>query len=139
MQTFLPYSDFEVTASVLDQKRLGKQRVETLQIMSAMLKGTGWIHHPATKMWQGFEIALFDYQLAICNEWTARGFQDTCLAKTWDIIEDYSDQRELVIPWWMGSMDIHVSHQSNLVRKNSEIYRPFFPHVPDDLPYIWPV
>ena len=139
MQTFLPYSDFELCARVLDLKRLGKQRVETLQIMSAMLKGTGWVHHPATKMWQGYEIALFDYQIAICNEWTGSGYADTCLDKTWDLINEYSDQRNLVMPWWMGSMDIHISHQSNLLRKNVDFYGPKFPSVPNDLPYSWPV
>ena len=32
MQTFLPYADFQRSAQVLDYKRLGKQRVEALQI-----------------------------------------------------------------------------------------------------------
>ena len=35
--------------------------------------------------------------------------------------------------------EIHLSHQSNLVRKDREFYAPLFPGVPDDLPYIWPV
>ena len=32
MQTFLPEEDFYKTAQSLDRQRLGKQRVETLQI-----------------------------------------------------------------------------------------------------------
>lgn len=36
MQTFLPYPDFAESASVLDRQRLGKQRVETLQVMKAL-------------------------------------------------------------------------------------------------------
>lgn len=36
MQTFLPYPDFQESAAVLDQVRLGKQRVETFQIMQAL-------------------------------------------------------------------------------------------------------
>ena len=32
MQTFLPYPDFWVSAKMLDDKRLGKQRVEAMQI-----------------------------------------------------------------------------------------------------------
>jgi len=32
-----------------------------------------------------------------------------------------------------------LSHQSNLLRKDPEFYRPVFgPDVPDDLPYVWP-
>ena len=32
MQTFLPYADFKRSAESLDNKRLGKQRVEAMQI-----------------------------------------------------------------------------------------------------------
>ena len=41
MQTFLPYADFERTAAVLDVRRLGKQRVEVLQICNALHKERG--------------------------------------------------------------------------------------------------
>ncbi|HMC68015.1 MAG TPA: pyrimidine dimer DNA glycosylase/endonuclease V, partial [Mycobacteriales bacterium] len=37
MQTFLPYSRFDASAAVLDDLRLGKQRVETLQILRALV------------------------------------------------------------------------------------------------------
>lgn len=37
MQTFMPYQSFKRTAKVLDQRRLGKQRVETYQIMGTLL------------------------------------------------------------------------------------------------------
>lgn len=37
MQTFLPYPNFKASAFALDSKRLGKQRVENMQIMSAIL------------------------------------------------------------------------------------------------------
>ena len=36
MQTFLPYESFEESASVLDWRRLGKQRVEGMQIINAI-------------------------------------------------------------------------------------------------------
>lgn len=36
MQTFLPYKSFEQSAACLDNKRLGKQRVEVLQILKAL-------------------------------------------------------------------------------------------------------
>ena len=36
MQTFTPYGDFEASLRVLDQKRLGKQRVEVIQIIRAL-------------------------------------------------------------------------------------------------------
>jgi Pyrimidine dimer DNA glycosylase len=41
VQTFLPYPDFARTAAVLDDRRLGKQRVEVLQILNAMHRTNG--------------------------------------------------------------------------------------------------
>ena len=38
MQTFLPYPDFHESAKVLDMKRLGKQRVEVLQLLNSFHK-----------------------------------------------------------------------------------------------------
>src|SRR4051812_49870546 len=56
MQTFLPYAGFTASAEVLDPKRLGKQRVETLQVLRGLTLPTyGWRHHPAVKMWRGYE------------------------------------------------------------------------------------
>jgi hypothetical protein len=37
MQTFLPYPDFQTSAKILDNKRLGKQRVEAKQILEILL------------------------------------------------------------------------------------------------------
>jgi hypothetical protein len=43
------------------------------------------------------------------------------------------------LPPWLGDSALHRSHQSALLRKDPELYRPWFPGVPDDLPYVWPV
>ena len=78
MQTFLPYPDFARSARVLDRKRLGKQRVETLQILRAIeLPDYGWATHPAVRMWRGFVPALVEYGLENCREWTRRGYADS--------------------------------------------------------------
>jgi hypothetical protein len=44
-----------------------------------------------------------------------------------------------VAPPWLGDEQLHRSHQSNLIRKDPGFYRPLFPDVPPDLPYVWPV
>lgn len=139
MQTFLPYPDFEASAAVLDQKRLGKQRVETLQIMKALVTGQGWINHPATKMWSGYEFALLEYQDAVCREWHLnRGFNDTCLAKTIDLFYSKSELRDCKAnPWWFGGDKFHEAHRSNLVRKDPLYYGPLWPDISNDLEYIW--
>jgi len=137
VQTFLPYADFAETAKSLDMKRLGKQRVETMQIMNAILNpGYGWQSHPAVNMWRGHEATLLEYQFAICNEWTGRGYKDTCLQKTFDLVD--ASQLTTTRPGWIGDYDFHLSHQSNLLRKLPDHYAQYFVNVPDDLPYIWP-
>lgn len=141
MQTFLPVADFQQTARILDDKRLGKQRVEAKQIYFALtLPSYGWKNHPATLMWRNNRDALLLYGCAVCNEWRSRGFRDSLLdffvARLWPRIP-FSDAIEL--PYWVSDPNVHVSHQSNLVRKNPAYYRDFFPNVPDNIPYYWPV
>lgn len=139
MQVFLPYSSFTKSASVLDRARLGKQRSETLIIVKSLLDPLyGWQNHPAKKMFEGYLSLLVKYQEATCYEWvTNRGYKDTCLQKTYDLV----DGLDLTLdePHWLGDEDFHLSHQSNLVRKNPVFYRPIFPDVPDNLEYVWPV
>ncbi|WP_199443596.1 MSMEG_6728 family protein [Umezawaea sp. REN6] len=144
MQTFLPHADFAATAAVLDDRRLGKQRAETLQILRALVwPEYGWKHHPAVTMWRGFTRALVGYGVAICREWTARGHADTTLESLLEFSgNQVPDQRALAaadaLPPWLGTEAVHLSHRSSLVRKDPQHYRRFFPDVPDDLPYTWP-
>jgi len=79
MQTFMLSTDYAQTAAWLDNQRLGKQRVECLQILKALTDPDyGWQNHPAVKMWRGWETSLVDYSLTICKEWTVtRGKRDT--------------------------------------------------------------
>lgn len=78
VQTFLPYPDFAASARALDDRRLGKQRVEALQILRAQVReGYGWQHHPAVRMWRGHPEGVAAYPLAICEEWAALGKVDT--------------------------------------------------------------
>jgi 3-deoxy-D-arabino-heptulosonate 7-phosphate (DAHP) synthase class II len=138
MQTFLPYPDFVQSARVLDRQRLGKQRVETLQIMKALHTGVGWVNHPATKMWAGHECALLDYQTAVCDEWTSRGYKDTCLQKTSALHFEYCTHHVPALPAWIGDPEFHRAHRSNLLRKLPHFYRTKFEtYLEENLPYIW--
>ena len=138
MQTFLPYSSYAESANVLDMRRLGKQRVETLQILNALTDPEyGWQNHPAVNMWRGYEYELIEYGIAICNEWISRGYKDTCLGKIAEKIDSIPEDG-VDFPPWIGSMDFHRSHQSNLLRKDPVYYNQFFSDVPADLEYVWP-
>lgn len=149
MQTFLPYPDFRQSLEVLDIKRLGKQRVEALQVVRALQRpGYGWSNHPAVLMWKGYEEGLACYGLLCCELWVTKGYGDTCAASiTKDIgalgISQVRSQEGLsevsALPPWLGDSRLHLSHQSALVRKNPGHYRPYFPDVPANLPYFWPV
>jgi hypothetical protein len=148
MQTFLPYADFARCASVLDTRRLGKQRVEVLQILRAIIvPNYGWRHHPAAKMWKGYEEALGAYGVAVCREWRRRGHADTCDVKIRAElatlgITSVRDQAELAeagaLPPWLGNDDFHRAHRSSLLNKDPEWYGDVFTDVPPDLPYVWP-
>lgn len=149
MQTFLPYADFERSARVLDDKRLGKQRVETIQVVRALTRTDyGWGNHPAVLMWKGHEEALGRYGFICCEVWTGRGFADTCAATIGaDLaaagVTRVRTQEELAaagaLPSWLGDEELHRSHRSSLLRKEPDHYAELFPGVPDDLPYVWPV
>jgi hypothetical protein len=149
VQTFLPYSDFTRSAAVLDRARLGKQRVEALQVLRGLtVPGYGWRNHPAVRMWTGYEEALVRYGLDMCAVWVAEGRADTCAAT---LVTDFTGHRpgtsvrgqgQLAeageLPPWLGEPAFHRSHQSALVRKAPEFYGPLFPDAPEDVPYVWP-
>jgi hypothetical protein len=144
MQTFLPYSNFSNSAAVLDYKRLGKQRSECKQLLNVLM-GIGkvnkngniaWSKHPACLMWKGYEKALCYYGIAVCLEWRARGYKDSCLDF---FIEAYQIlSGDLKIPEFIGNEDFHLSHRSNLMRKDSNFYSKYFGNISGELPYIWP-
>ena len=149
MQTFLPLEGFAETAAVLDPRRLGKQRVEALQVLRALtVPGYGWRHHPAVRMWIGYPEAFARYGLEICEVWRRAGRPDTCavalaaeLAERCRVLRVRS-QRELAaageVPPWLGMAAFHRSHRSALVRKDPTWYRRYFPDIEDDLPNVWP-
>ena len=133
VNTFLPYPDFVKSAKVLDYKRLGKQRVESWQILQALHEQTkGWRNHPATRMWRGYEKLLCEYSIAMCDEWISRGYQDTLRER---FIAVHLLLPDCGVPEWLGLSDFHKSHQSNLVRKDNTYYK--F-NIASDLPYLWP-
>lgn len=144
MQTFLPYSDFVESARVLDYRRLGKQRVETFQLLN-VIRGVdkfgepkqhkGWVNHPATVMWRQYPTALAEYGAVMCQEWVRRGYNDSLLPKFQEYLSLSLDEWEL--PYWLEDPAFHRSHQSNLLRKDPEFYVSVFDGVPDDLPYVW--
>lgn len=146
MQTFHVYEVFSETAKILDRQRLGKQRVEAKQILSALLyePNSSWRNHPAVLMWRGHEFYLSNYGVFMCEEWIRRGYKDNLLPWFSEHTRKLSDKKaHNAYPPWItppGNCEQLIrSHRSSLVRKNPAHYRKYFPDVPDNLPYYWPV
>jgi hypothetical protein len=138
VQTFVPYPDLRASCVVLDDRRLGKQRVETFQILRALTwPSYAWKNHPAVRMWRGFVPGLVEYGLESCREWTRRGYADSVADQLLDWTAGEQPVQAPLPPWW-GWEALHLSHRSALLRKDPAHYRPIFGDEPDDLPYLWP-
>ncbi len=149
MQTFLPFADFAESARCLDMKRLGKQRVEVLQLLTATSSAdAGWANHPASMMWSHHRGALALYGLAVCGEWLSRGYKDTCVGKILAFMpDDFVDHLEdVAMPPWLGDERLHWSHRAALMRKDPYFYGEKMSVVTDKMPfdrdrwgqYFWP-
>lgn len=141
MQTFLPFESFTMSAAVLDTKRLGKQRVEAWQIYKALtVHDYGWKNHPAVKQWTGYEYALLQYGIDICNAWIWSGYKDTMKQRFVDTLGDNT----VVWPNWLGLATYHDSHKRILLEKNFMHYRIHFGFEETDRvmrlkpQYVWP-
>lgn len=137
MQTFLPHSNFSESAKVLDMRRLGKQRVESYQILNCLtIKESKWKNHPAVLMWKKSKWWLSLYSIEICSEWIGRGYKDSLLTH----FVSYCENNEIdEIPFWLGDERLHSSHRSNLLRKDFNFYSKFNWIEENNLEYFWPV
>lgn len=119
MQTFMPYPDFQSSASALDWRRLGKQRLEVLELLTT--DNPSRLNHPARKMWAGYEWQLAEYGLIICREWKHRGYHDSLYLR---IEMQQMLARECPLPPWFGG-EIHANHRARLLQKDPEHYTQF--------------
>ena len=145
MQTFVPYPSFDESARVLDTGRLGKQRIETMQILRALSFPTyGWQRHPVVGMWRGYVPALTAYGLAVTDAWLDRGHADTVRPHIREFAPevDGRSQESLaaagLLPPWVGDPAVHESHRSRLIAKDPAFYGSAFPGTREGLDYVWP-
>lgn len=140
MQTFLtstnpdPVEACRETFNMLDNARLGKQRLEAVQLIKGQFP-----NHPAAKMWVGHKHALAMYAAFACIHWRERGFNDSLLPKLERAME--RTRRPLVWPWWFGHPAFVRCHKSKLYYKGSPKWVgavEFGLGAPHQLPYLWP-
>lgn len=163
MQTFLTSytGDHAYTARTLDNLRLNKQALEGWQILLTLLEldpqgnhriPRGWVNHPATKMWRGHELALYEYIMTMVDEWVKRGYNSTIGDKATATIQVAFENNLLPNhlidnrPQWLANPDkiraIASSHRVALLWKNYEHYSQFnwaedFGKQPKTYEYIW--
>jgi len=123
VNTFIVNESFEVSADNLDNKRLGKQRVEAKQIIDILIyydeykeiPKKGFSNHPAVKMWKGYTNALKLYCNVMINKWISRGFKNTMTI--------YELPENIELPWWVNFEPLHLSHKASLNRKDPNFYK----------------
>lgn len=132
MQTFLPYPNFKQSLKCLDRSRLGKQRSECLIMINALRGASkGWVNHPATRMWAGYEEALMVYHNMCIDEWESRGYVN-------NMEKFIVDPRAVKMPHWWGDTRLHSSHRAALMFKAPDHYNKFGWTEEAELNYFWP-
>lgn len=142
MQTFLTSASFEITASVLDTKRLGKQRLEAYQILKTLIAKrnnvkVSWENHPAVLMWAGHEEALLLYLSCIRKEWVKRGCTDNMQFEIDQLPIKHSDSPS--IPSWVNDLRLHRNHKSRLLAKSPDWYIQWGWDVQPEANNLWPI
>jgi hypothetical protein len=133
--TFIPFETPAKCAAALGNSHLGKQRVECLQIIKALLgESKGYSKHPAALMWAGYVDYLKYYCNCCIDEWIQRGMNNT--------MEKYDvDENKLEAPWFFANEQFRQSHMASLIRKKPEVYKQKFPSFKQEYllhGYIWP-
>jgi hypothetical protein len=137
VNVFIPLSDPVEIAKVLDDKRLGKQRVEAKQIITIIsgdAKSNAWANHPVVLMWKDYLDELKYYYDIMIFEWIRRGYKNT--------MPLYSTKNKKIrMPWFMHCKPVILSHQASLLRKNYAHYHKHFPTPKAymDRSYLWVV
>jgi hypothetical protein len=139
MNTFLPFFDLIDCARALSPKHLNKQISECRQIVQALTgRATGYRYHPAVRMYgpkSASFVALFGD--ACCREQYRR-------TGNWHEYSEWlyrESMKPRIIPWWLGNLWFHRSHQGVLLWKDPEWYGSRLPgETPKGKPcYVWPV
>lgn len=140
VNTFLVCADFNKAAAALDSRRLGKQRVEAMQIINILLeaKRLGKIYHINTNTITGHievftrcksdgtckKIGFYKHPAVLAWVGHVSGlavYTNACIDE-W-VRRGYNNSmakytvRNATYPWWVKCRVIHMSHRAALLRK----------------------
>ena len=116
MNTFLPHPDYAISAAMLDNQRLGKQRAEVKAIYE-MCRNPRFATQPVVRTWRDHLWHLMAYGIACCDEWTKRGFEDN-LKPFFEFVQRGLPQG----PKPEFSKLFHATMRANLIRKYPMFY-----------------
>ena len=129
MQTFLPSSDYEHSAQILDNKRLNKQILEgyqILKVLSGASESGAWRNHPAVLMWKESENHLMNYIDHMVYEADWRGIKtDKNVSNLRALKRSFSHMWGNKEPVWSKPEHINrviTTHKANLYRKDPIVY-----------------
>ena len=139
----VPFNSFEWSARTLSKEDLETNMTAIYSVMRALLWGFDHPNTPSVYAWRGSERALLAYQQISCalyiNEWGGDDeYWEITRRAFLDIVVDPM-ATPLIPPRWMGYVDMHISHQSWLLRKNPEYYRDKFPGISPNHDIVWPL
>lgn len=168
MQTFLPYDDVVKTMKCLDYQRLGKQRVEAMQIMKALKQGPKVIRCydpkqlPAGRkyihIYNYFPDKLSKYEKYVKTPWfnhpatkmwrdnlDALAYYHNACIDEW-IARGYNNnmlhikhKKKFKMPSWFGNKVFHAKHRGTLLSKNKKWYSQFKWKEKAVYDYYWPI
>jgi len=140
MITFLPVPQFAAVARLLDDKRLGSQRVEALFILRCVrnvgdkyrrFQNAGYV-----RMWIGYAEALAVYYNEMTDEWLRRGF--SLDISSHDDSVAGRGQGDVPLPAWLGDDRLHATHRAALLFKDPEHYGQLGWTEEPVVQYLWP-
>lgn len=124
MQTFIVHRDLEKSAELLDRQRLGKQRLECVQIAKACLGiSKGWKNHPNVLRWKGYEpFIVSEYLHSILYEWERRGYKNDKMRIEFFNLLQAVESQPIIKPFWINDKLI-IQHRDLLLSKDFKFYK----------------
>ena len=162
MQTFLPYPDLLKSLMVLDYRRLGKQRVETKQLLKSMAYA-GYATTETVNLKNLFVNTEWENKIDEIFGVNYKGWANHPARIMWQrnpgALAVYHDLSIIAwvrrgyknsmlplsvagkhrLPEWFGNEEFHASHRSNLLRKDPVWYGNYEWTESPDMEYVWPV
>lgn len=114
MQVFMPYTNIIESVKCLDNKRLGKQRIEIKYMLEMMYGMWPERKHPVIEMWEDYPRFLHIIYKFTVKEWIIRGCKNT-LPTSLEFVKT-----DPIPPPWLK--DYTYQYKALLLHKDYEFY-----------------